>query len=260
MSNQYKNIKTTVENNTFYLMLNRPEKRNALDDHTANEIEQAILEADSNDDVKVIVIQAAGEKVFASGADIKQLNEKTPMEALKSGMQGLYNKIESSSKPTIAAVNGFALGGGCELTLACDLRIATTKAKFGLPELNLAILPGAGGTQRLPRLIGKGRALDMMLSGRFVNGEEAENIGLAAYCVEPEVLEDTVKDIANKIAQKGPIAISLVKQAVHKGYDIGSDAALWMEKLSQAIAFGTEDKNEGTTAFLEKREANFKDK
>src|SRR5699024_4586338 len=149
----------------------RPEARNALDADTLTELERAMEEAESNEEVKVIVIQGAGEKVFAAGADIKQLREREPLGALIRGMQGIYNKLEDSSKVTIAAVDGFALGGGCELALACDIRIATSQAKFGLPELNLGILPGAGGTQRLSRIIGKGRALDMILTGKIIAGE-----------------------------------------------------------------------------------------
>src|SRR5690625_3207780 len=178
MANNYQYVKVELDQDVFYLTLNRPEARNALDQTMLSEIGQALEEAEQNDDVKVVVIQGAGERVFAAGADIKQLNARKPLEALIPGMQGLYNKIEDSNKVTIAAVRGFALGGGCELALACDIRIATEHAKFGLPELNLGIIPGAGGTQRLSRIVGKGRALDMVLTGKIIDGEEAERIGL----------------------------------------------------------------------------------
>jgi len=257
---QYKNIKVDVNEDVFYLTFNRPEARNALDADTLNELNQAIDEAESNEAVKIVVIQGAGDKVFAAGADIKQLNEREPLGALVPGMQGIYNKLEDCSKVTIAAVHGFALGGGCELALACDIRIATDKAKFGLPELNLGIIPGAGGTQRLSRIVGKGRALDMILTGKIVDGEEAERIGLVTYLTEKDALDDTINEVTKNISKKGPIAISLAKKAVHKGYDIDEDAAQWIEKLSQAVVFGTEDKHEGTLAFLEKRQANFKNK
>ena len=209
----------------------------------------------------MIVVQGAGEKSFAAGADIRQLNERKPLEALVPGMQGLYRKIENCSKVTIAAVQGYALGGGCELAMSCDIRIASKSAKFGLPELNLGIIPGAGGTQRLARIVGKGRALDMILTGKIIDGEEAERIGLVNYFVEEaEQLEEKIKEVAQAAMKKGPVAVLLAKQAVHKGYDIDEDAALWIEKLSQAVAFSTEDKHEGTLAFLEKRQAQFKNR
>lgn len=260
MESDYENIKVESQESVFFLTFNRPEARNALDADTLNELEKSLNEAEVNESIKVIVIQGAGEKVFAAGADIKQLQEREPLGALVPGMQGIYNKLEESSKVTIAAVEGFALGGGCELALACDIRIATDGAKFGLPELNLGILPGAGGTQRLSRIIGKGRALDMILTGKIVDGEEAERIGLVSYLTSKEKLAETIEEVTKNVNKKGPIAIDLAKKAVHKGYDIDEDAALWIEKLSQAVVFGTEDKQEGTSAFLEKRQANFKNK
>jgi len=260
VGNNYKNLKVEVEKDVFFLTLNRQEARNALDAKMLNEIDHAISEAELNDKVKVIVIQGAGEKIFAAGADIKQLNERKPLEALVPGMQGLYNKIEECPKVTIAAVRGFALGGGCELALACDIRIATEHAKFGLPELNLGIIPGAGGTQRLSRIVGKGRALDMILTGKIVNGEEAERIGLVSYFTKADELQSNIEEITKNISKKGPVALFLAKKAVHKGYDIDEDTAFWIEKLSQAVVFGTDDKNEGTLAFLEKRQADFKNK
>lgn len=261
MGNHYESVKTEVEQGIFWLTLNRPDARNALDANMLKEIDQAITEAEANDDVKVIVIQGAGEKSFAAGADIRQLKERKPLEALVPGMQGIYNKIENCTKVTIAAVQGFALGGGCELAMSCDIRLATKKAKFGLPELNLGIVPGAGGTQRLSRMVGKGRALDMILTGKIIDGEEAERIGLVSYFVEEaEELEEKIREVAEKIVKKGPVAAMLAKRAVHKGYDMDADTAMWVEKLSQAVAFGTEDKQEGTQAFLEKRQAEFKNR
>ncbi|TFI46133.1 enoyl-CoA hydratase/isomerase family protein, partial [Diaphorobacter sp. DS2] len=152
---------------------------------------------------------------------------------------------------------GYALGGGCELALACDIRIAAKGAKFGLPELNLGIIPGAGGTQRLSRVVGKGRALDMILTGKIINGEEAERIGLATYLAADDELETKAEEVASQILKKGPVAIKLAKLAVHKGFDVDLETAMLIEKLSQAVAFGTEDKREGTAAFLEKRTAEF---
>lgn len=253
-------IKVEVVKDVFYLTLHRPEDRNALDQTMLSAIEEALDEAETNDAIKAIIIQGAGDKVFAAGADIKQLNAREPLEALVPGMQGLYNKIENSKKVTIAAINGFALGGGCELALACDIRVATEKAKFGLPELNLGIIPGAGGTQRLSKIVGKGRALDMILTGKIIDGKEAERIGLVSYVTEVNDLPKTLDRIVENIRKKAPVALHLAKSAIHKGYDIDLDAALWIEKLSQSVAFGTDDKHEGTLAFIEKREADFKNK
>jgi len=251
------NLHVEKKEEIMWLTLNRPETRNALDTQTLLEIDLAFSDAELDNTTRVIVIQGAGGKSFAAGADIKQLHERESLEALIPGMQGLYSKIENCSKVTIAAVNGYALGGGCELALACDIRIATLKAKFGLPELNLGIIPGAGGTQRLSRIVGKGRALDMILTGKIVDGEEAERIGLVTYYTDEENLIDQVKKVASDIMKKGPVAVHLVKLAVHKGYDVDSGTAMWIEKLSQAVAFGTEDKKEGTLAFIEKRNAKF---
>lgn len=260
MANTYENIKVKIENGVFWLTLDRPEVRNALNANMLKEIDQAIFAAEANDDVRVIVIQGAGEKAFAAGADIRQLNERKPLEALVPGMQGLFKKIENCSKVTIAVVTGYALGGGCELAMSCDIRIATNGAKFGLPELNLGIIPGAGGTQRLSRIVGKGRALDMILTGKIVDGKEAERIGLVSYYVEEEELEEKLEKVIKVVMKKAPVAVMLAKQAVHKGYDVDEDTAMWMEKLSQAVAFSTEDKYEGTLAFLEKRQAQFKNR
>lgn len=253
-------VDVEIQQGIYFLTLNRMEARNALDAKMLAEIEGALDEAEKSQDVKVIVVQGAGGKSFAAGADIKQLQARKPLEALVPGMQGLYQKIENCSKVTIAAVDGYALGGGCELALACDIRIATKNAKFGLPELNLGIIPGAGGTQRLARVIGKGRALDMILTGKMIDGEEAERIGLVTYYVEREELKEKIEEVASQIMRKGPVAIQLAKHAVHKGYDLDMETALWIEKLSQSIAFGTEDKQEGTTAFIEKRQAEFQNK
>lgn len=253
-------VDVEIQQGIYFLTLNRMEARNALDAKMLAEIESALDEAEKSQDVKVIVVQGAGGKSFAAGADIKQLQARKPLEALVPGMQGLYQKIENCSKVTIAAVDGYALGGGCELALACDIRIATKNAKFGLPELNLGIIPGAGGTQRLARIIGKGRALDMILTGKMIDGEEAERIGLVTYYVEREELKEKIEEVASQIMRKGPVAIQLAKHAVHKGYDLDMETALWIEKLSQSIAFGTEDKQEGTTAFIEKRQAEFQNK
>lgn len=254
---QYENLLVQIERGIMWLTINRPEQRNALNQDTLQEIEHVFNWAEGIDDVKVIIIKGAGEKSFAAGADIKQLHDRKMLAALIPGMQGLYKKIEQSGKVTIAAVQGYALGGGCELALACDIRIASKKAKFGLPELNLGIIPGAGGTQRLSRIIGKGRAMDMILTGKIIDSEEAERIGLVTYLTDESELLQQAEDVASQILKKGPVAIKLAKLVVHKGFDVDIETALLIEKLSQAIAFGTEDKKEGTLAFMEKRPAEF---
>lgn len=243
-----------------FITLNRPEARNALDEKMLSEIEQAFVAFEKNEAIRVIVFRGAGEKAFAAGADIKGLANKTPLHGLIPGIQQLFSEIEQSTKVTIAIIDGYALGGGCELAMACDIRVATEQAKFGLPELNLGVLPGAGGTQRLARLIGKGRALDLILTGRMISGEEAYNIGLANYLCKREDIEATLETITKAILVKGPIAVHLAKQAVHNGYDLDMKSAQWLEKLSLSLLFGTEDKAEGTRAFIEKRPAHFTNK
>lgn len=243
-----------------YITLNRPEARNALDEKMLSEIEQAFLNYEKDSNIQVIVFKGAGEKAFAAGADIKGLANKTPLDGLIPGIQQLFNLIEQSPKVTVAIIDGYALGGGCELSMACDIRIATPNAKFGLPELNLGVLPGAGGTQRLARLIGKGRALDLILTGRIINGDEAHQIGLATYLCNRDEIDVTLTTITDAIAAKGPISIHLAKQAVHNGYDLDMRSAQWIEKLSLSLLFGTEDKAEGTLAFIEKRSPNFTNK
>lgn len=253
----FENIQLEVEQQIAYITLNRPEVRNALDAKMQQELEKAFNYLENQQEVRIVIVQGAGGKAFAAGADIKALHERPTLDALDPGMQGLYSKIEQCTKVTIAVINGYALGGGCELALACDLRIATEKAKFGLPELNLGIIPGAGGTQRLPRLIGKGRALDLILTGRMINGVEAERIGLVNYYTTEEELDKTLASVTNAILKKGPIALQLAKFVVNRGVDVDMQTAQWMEKLSTAVLFATEDKEEGTRAFMEKRDAVF---
>ncbi|OLO37116.1 enoyl-CoA hydratase [Alkalihalophilus pseudofirmus] len=256
----YENLKLEISKGLGWIKIDRPEVRNALNATTLSEIEKAIDEYEGHDEVKVIVITGAGEKSFAAGADIQQLRDRSMLEALVPGMQATYKKIENCSKATIAAINGFALGGGCELALACDIRIAVNHAKLGLPELNLGIIPGAGGTQRLSRIVGKGKAMEMILTGKIIDGQEAERIGLVSQSVDGSELEAVVEQVASSIMSKGPVAIKLAKMVVNRGYDVDLDTALMMEKMAQALVFGTEDKQEGTQAFLDKRQANFQNK
>ena len=184
----YQNIIVELEDHIGVIKLNRTEVRNALDTKTLAEMSYALEALENDESVGVIVITGAGEKTFAAGADIGQLREKQPKDALVPGMSGLYQKIENCQKATIAAINGYALGGGCELAMACDIRIAADHSKLGLPELNLSIIPGAGGTQRLARIIGKGRALDMILTGEMLTAKQAEEVGLVSKAVPLEEL------------------------------------------------------------------------
>ncbi|EGL83256.1 Enoyl-CoA hydratase/isomerase [Caldalkalibacillus thermarum TA2.A1] len=257
----FENIKVEYSGRLAYIIINRPEVRNALNKHTLDEMKQALEELKTNRDVGCVVFTGAGEKSFAAGADIAQLNEKGMLDALQSGsMQEFYDYIELYEKPTIAMINGFALGGGCELAMAADIRIASTNAKLGLPELNLSIIPGAGGTQRLARIVGKGKALEMILTGKIITAEEAERIGLVSAVAEPAQLQAKVEEVAEQILAKGPLAVRLAKLSVHYGTETDIKTGLLIEKLSQAILFATEDKQEGTRAFLEKRKANFQGK
>ena len=198
----YQNVLVEFEDRIGIIKLNRPEVRNALDAKTLAEMSHALEALENDESIGVIVITGAGEKSFAAGADIGQLREKQPKDALVPGMSGLYQKIENCQKATIAAINGYALGGGCELAMACDIRIAADHAKFGLPELNLSIIPGAGGTQRLARIIGKGRALDMILTGEMLTAKKAEEVGLVSKAVPMEELWQTVREKAEKILRK----------------------------------------------------------
>lgn len=242
------------------IKINRQEVRNALDAYTVEEIREALNELRTDEIVQVVVFTGAGEKSFAAGADIAALKERTMLEALLPGMQGLYSEIENFEKPTIAAINGYALGGGCELAMSCDLRIAANHSKLGLPELNLAIIPGAGGTQRMTRLIGRGKAKELIFTGEIINAEEAKEIGLVNKTVPIADLMNAVKELANKMIKKGPLALQLAKVAINTGSEADLRTGLVVEKLAQTILFATEDKNEGVSAFLEKREANFKRK
>lgn len=257
----YQNLEINRKGRLAYIVINRPELRNALNFETLQEIVAALNELRGDDSVGVVVFTGKGEKSFAAGADISQLKKKTALDVFKpGGMQEVYDLIEMYDKPTIAMVNGFALGGGCELSLACDIRIASANAKFGLPELNLAIIPSAGGTQRLARVVGKGKALEMILTGKMVDGEEAYRIGLVSEVVAPEDLVAKTEEVADKILAKGPLAVKLAKLAVLTGFETDQRTGLLIEKLAQAVLFSTEDKNEGTSAFLEKRKPEFASK
>ncbi|GAX90143.1 enoyl-CoA hydratase/isomerase family protein [Effusibacillus lacus] len=257
---EFQNILANVEQGLGIITINRPAVRNALNMETVSEMRTVLQAWKTDPEVQVVVFTGSGEKSFAAGADISQLRERTLFDALESQMQSFYRELELYEKPTIAAINGFALGGGCELALACDIRIASTHAKMGLPELNLGIIPGAGGTQRLARLVGRGKAVEMILTGSFVDAEEARTIGLVTQVAPPDQLMAAVRKTADAILGKGPLAVRLAKLAIQTGLETDLHTGLVIEKLAQAILFTSEDKREGTTAFLEKRKPNFQGK
>ncbi|MDX8290965.1 enoyl-CoA hydratase-related protein [Metabacillus indicus] len=256
--NAFANIEVKKSGQLAYLIINRPERRNALNKETLDEMTEALQELAKDDETGCIIFTGSGEKSFAAGADIGQLKTRTALDVFNpGGMQQVYDYIETYEKPTIAMVNGFALGGGCELAMACDIRIASEQAKFGLPELNLSIIPSAGGTQRLARLIGKGPAMNMILRGKIIDANEAYRIGLVSEVAESGQLQARTEEAAKEILSKGPLAVKLAKLAVHAGFDADQRTGLLIEKLAQAVLFSTEDKNEGTAAFLEKRKPQF---
>ena len=257
---EYETILTAVEEGIGRITINRPDARNALNTQVLGDVRQALAEFRHDREVGVVVFTGAGERAFAAGADIGELRERTALDALASVMQGVYDEIEAYEKPTIAAVNGLALGGGCELAMACDVRVASRNARFGLPEVTLAIIPGAGGTQRLSRLVGKGRAIEMILTGQIIDAEEAHRIGLVTQVAGDEGLMDKVRTTSATILSRGPLAVRLAKLAVQTGFETDQKTGLVIERLAQAVLFDTEDKREGTTAFLEKREPRFRGK
>lgn len=253
------NVLSQLENRILTITINRPDKLNALNQATLRELDGIILEATHNDEVAVIVITGAGEKAFVAGADIAELattDAMTGMQFARYG-QSVFNHIENCGKPVIAAVNGFALGGGCELAMACHLRIASDNAKFGQPEIKLGVIPGFGGTQRLTRLVGKGKSMEMNLLGDMVSADKAEQIGLANWVVPQGELLPTVYKMAEQLANSAPIALSMTIDAINKGLECALPDALDYEVKAFGICCASADKNEGTTAFLEKRAAQF---
>lgn len=254
----YETLSVRVEDQIATIIIDRQEVRNALNNRVISEIKQALDEFNDDDKVGIVVFTGAGEKSFAAGADITELQKRTMLDVLGSKMQKLYDEIEAYEKPTIAAVNGYALGGGCELAMSCDIRIASANAKFGQPEVNLSIIPGAGGTQRLSRLVGKGKALELILMGRVIGAGEAARIGLVSDVVSSDELMEAVRTTAEAILSKGPLAIRLAKLAVQSGFETDQKTGLLIERLAQAVLFNSEDKQEGTNAFVEKRKPLFR--
>lgn len=258
---EYKNIVIEKVDKLAVLTISRPKALNALNTETLNELNLAIEEI-ANDDLIYAVIITGDGKAFVAGADISEMKNLDVMGARKFGNLGnqVFRKLETLEKPIIAAVNGFALGGGCELSMACDIRIASSKAKFGQPEAGLGITPGFGGTQRLARLVGMGMAKQLLFTAEIINAEEALRIGLVNKIVEPENLLEEAKLLANKIVNNAPIAVKLCKTAINRGMQMDIDTALIYEAEIFGECFSTEDQKSGMTAFLEKTEKCFKNK
>jgi enoyl-CoA hydratase len=257
----YETVLYEVKDGIATITINRPEVLNALNMQVLTELLDVIGVASADEEVRVVVLTGAG-RSFVAGADIAQMKDFTTRQGLAFGDLGhsVMLAFETMDKPVIAAVNGFALGGGTEISLGCDFIYASTKARFGQPEVNLGIIPGFGGTQRLARTVGMNKARELIYTGNIIDAAEAMRIGLVAEVFEPEELMDRVMERAALLKSKGPVAVSTAKRIMNKGADISLDAALEFEKQAFGALFGTEDQTEGMTAFLEKRDADFKNK
>jgi enoyl-CoA hydratase len=253
----YRNLLLEAADRVATLTVSRPEARNALDAATVEEFHRALSEVRAQGS-RVLIITGAGDKAFVSGADIRTIRERRRDDALLSINSGLMSAVEAHDAVTIAAVNGYALGGGCELALACDLRVASENAVFGLPEPTLGIIPGAGGTQRLPRVVGLGRAKEMVLTGARWDARRALEAGLVSEVVPLEQLLEAARAMAARVMELGPLAVRLAKRALNASGQMPMPAGLLYESALQAVTFESADKTEGTTAFLEKRKARFR--
>ena len=260
---KYKNIIVEKkEGKIASITINRPNVLNALNRETLEELTSAVNELEKDKKVNVVILTGAGEKSFVAGADIKEMKDMTVLQAKEFSEIGhnLLDKIRSSRIPYIAMINGYALGGGCEIMTACDISVACKSAKLGQPEINLGITPGFCGTQCLPRLVGRAKAKELMLTGNNINAEEAHRIGLINIVTEDKDLKDVTYDLAKKIANKSSVTSSFIKSLVNKGSDIDMHSACALEVSYFSSGFGTEDQKEGMSSFLEKRKPNFKGK
>ncbi len=241
------------------IRINRPDKLNAMNTKVKEEITHALGDLEKDASVRVAVITGVGDKAFVAGADIAEFAGKTPVDQWQAyGHTSLYNVVERFPKPILAMINGYCLGGGCELAMACDIRIASDRAQLGQPEINIGIIPGGGGSQRLPRLVGLGKAMQLVLTGDRIDARTAKEIGLVDEVVPHEALEAKTLELANKIAEKSPIAVRLAKAAVKASANLPLNQGLRYEQSLFSIVFSAEDKEEGVRAFLEKRKPEFK--
>lgn len=259
---EFKNIIFEKEDYLAILSINRPKAMNALNADTLYELEAAVKEVKDDTNIKVMIITGTGDKSFVAGADITFMLPFTPIEGRFFSDVGerVMRQVELLEKPVIAAINGFALGGGCELAMSCDIRLASENAVFGQPEVGLGVIPGFGGTQRLPRLIGEGRAKELTFTGDIINAEEAYRIGLVNHVYPLDQLIDEAKKLAQKIASKAPLAVGYAKYAINKGLQADIDTAMGIESDMFGICCATSDKAEGMGAFVEKRKPKFEGK
>ena len=259
---EFQNIKLEKKNRIAYITVDRPKVLNALNMATMQELKQGFAAVKDDDEVRVAILTGSGEKAFVAGADIGELSQHTAVSAKEYTHQGqaIIDAIENLGKPVIACINGFALGGGCELAMACTMRLASENAKLGQPEVKLGLIPGYGGTQRLSRLVGKGIAMQLILTGEMIGAQEAHRIGLVNEVVPAGELIARAEAIAGKIIANAPLAIQYAMEAVNRGLDLPLADGLFLEATLFGVCCATEDKNEGTKAFLEKRQAQFKGK
>jgi len=256
----FENLTLDWDGAVVVLTINRPQVLNALNSQTIEELRRAVLELKHDAFVRAVIITGAGEKSFVAGADINELAVHSPAQGKEHALRGqhVFDIIENMGKPVIAAINGYALGGGCELAMACTIRLAAETARLGQPEINLGIIPGYGGTQRLPRLVGKGIAFDLLLTGRQITAQEALQIGLVSRVVPAADLMAEAKRLATELATKAPIAVQYITEAVNRGLEQPFDKAQFLEATLFGLVASTKDMREGTAAFLEKRKADFK--
>jgi enoyl-CoA hydratase len=258
----YENILYEKKDGIAYITFNRPKVLNALNRKTVEELQGALLDARGDESVRVLILTGTGEKSFVAGADISELAVQTPVNGKEFSLYGqsVFHLLETMGKPSICAISGFALGGGCELALSCTIRIASNTAKLGQPEVKLGILPGYGGTQRLARLCGKGAAHELCLTGEMITAEEALRIGLVNHVYQPAELIPAAEAMARKIIANGPLAVKFTMEAIERGTEAPLEEGLFLEATLFGVACATEDMREGTKAFLEKRSPQFKGK
>jgi enoyl-CoA hydratase len=255
----FPNIVLEKKDSIAYITINRPKVLNALNRQTVEELRDALLDARADDAVRVLILRGAGEKSFVAGADIGELSQQTPVSGKEFSLfgQSVIHLLETMGKPSICAINGFALGGGCEIALACSIRIASKTARLGQPEVKLGIIPGYGGTQRLARLCGKGVAQELCLAGEMISAEEALRVGLVNHIYEPAELLPAAEALARKIIANAPVAVKYTMEAIERGMEMPQEEGLFLEATLFGLACATEDMREGTKAFLEKRPAKF---
>jgi enoyl-CoA hydratase/carnithine racemase len=258
----YENILYEKRDGIAFITFNRPKVLNALNRQTVEELRDALLDAKKDDAVRVLILTGAGEKSFVAGADIGELAQQTPMRGKEFSLfgQSVFHLLETMGKPSICAINGFALGGGCEVAMACSIRLASKTAKLGQPEVKLGIIPGYGGTQRLARLCGKGAAHELCLTGEMITADEAQRIGLVNHVYEAAELLPAAEALAKKIIANAPIAVKYTLEAIERGIEMPQEEGLFLEATLFGLSCATEDMKEGTKAFLEKRKAEFQGK